>query len=100
MAILALPRMDASRRVSNPMLIRTITPPLLVLVLVGCASQPPAAPREFRAAWVASVVNIDWPSKPGLSVEDQQREMLAILDRAVELNLNAIILQVRTSCDA
>ena len=27
-------------------------------------------------------------------------EIRAILDKAVELNLNAIILQVRTSCDA
>jgi uncharacterized lipoprotein YddW (UPF0748 family) len=83
------------------MLIRTITPLLLLFtVLTGCASQPPAPPREFRAAWVASVVNIDWPSKPGLSVEDQTREMTAILERAAELKLNAIILQVRTSCDA
>ena len=73
---------------------------LSVALLVGCASQPPPAPREFRAAWVASVVNIDWPSKSGLSAEQQQREMLAILARAQELNLNAIILQVRTSCDA
>ena len=25
------------------------------------------APREFRAAWVATVANIDWPSKPDLN---------------------------------
>lgn len=61
---------------------------------------PPAPMREFRAAWVASVANIDWPSKPGLSTEQQKRELLAILDRAVRLNLNAIILQVRPACDA
>jgi uncharacterized lipoprotein YddW (UPF0748 family) len=46
------------------------------------------------------VSNIDWPSKPGLSTAQQQKEILAILDRAAELKLNAIILQVRTSCDA
>lgn len=61
---------------------------------------PPAAPREFRAAWVATVANIDWPSKPGLSVEQQKIEAIAILDQAADLKLNAIILQVRTSCDA
>ena len=61
---------------------------------------PPAVSREFRAAWVATVANIDWPSKPGLPVEQQKSEMLAILDRAVKLNLNAIIFQVRPSCDA
>ncbi len=35
---------------------------------------PPAIPREFRGAWVASVANIDWPSKPGLSAWAQQAE--------------------------
>src|ERR1051325_1943082 len=62
--------------------------------------EPPAAPREFRAAWVATVANIDWPSKPGLSVEQQQKEILEICEKSAELRLNALILQVRTSCDA
>lgn len=60
----------------------------------------PAAPREFRAAWVATVANIDWPSKKGLSREEQQAEVRATVARAVELGLNALILQVRTSADA
>ena len=64
---------------------------------------PPSAPsiqREFRGAWVASVANIDWPSKPGLSSWEQQAELIAILNRAVSLNLNAVILQVRPAADA
>ena len=61
---------------------------------------PPALLREFRGAWVASVGNIDWPSKPGLTSQQQQTELLALLDKAVALRLNAIILQVRPSCDA
>ena len=61
---------------------------------------PPKPMREFRGVWVATVANMDWPSKPGLSTDEQQREMIAILDRARELKFNAIILQVRTSCDA
>ena len=60
----------------------------------------PPAPREFRAAWVATVANIDWPSRKGLSTAQQQGEMIAILDLAVALQLNALILQVRTSADA
>ncbi|MBC7673619.1 MAG: family 10 glycosylhydrolase [Polaromonas sp.] len=64
------------------------------------AQSPPPVAREFRAAWVASVSNIDWPSKPGLSARAQQAELIAILDRAVELHLNAIILHVRTAADA
>lgn len=64
------------------------------------ALNPPPAPREFRAAWVSTVANIDWPSKPNLSADKQQAEAIAILDRAKALNLNAIVLQVRPSADA
>ncbi|MEM9354370.1 MAG: family 10 glycosylhydrolase [Planctomycetota bacterium] len=57
-------------------------------------------PREFRAAWVATVANIDWPSKPGLSTDQQRAQVIAILDRCVELNLNAVVFQVRPCADA
>ncbi len=61
---------------------------------------PPPLPREFRAAWIASVHNIDWPSKPGLPASQQQRELRRLFDTARRLNLNAVILQVRPACDA
>jgi len=63
-------------------------------------AEPPPVRREFRGAWVASVSNIDWPSRAGLPVEQQKQELIAILDKAVELNLNAIVLQVRPAADA
>jgi len=62
--------------------------------------EPPPAPREFRAAWVASVANIDWPSRRDLTVAQQQAEIIALLDCARSLKLNAIVLQVRPSADA
>jgi uncharacterized lipoprotein YddW (UPF0748 family) len=61
---------------------------------------PPNPPREFRGAWIATVGNIDWPSKPGLAVAEQKTELLSLLDRAVQLHLNAIIFQIRPVCDA
>jgi uncharacterized lipoprotein YddW (UPF0748 family) len=61
---------------------------------------PPPAPREFRAAWVATVANIDWPSKPGLSARAQRAEAIVLLDRARAIGLNALILQVRPAGDA
>jgi uncharacterized lipoprotein YddW (UPF0748 family) len=61
---------------------------------------PPEPAREFRAAWVATVANIDWPSQKTLTSLEQKAELLAILNRAVELKLNAIIFQVRPACDA
>src|SRR5262249_2771173 len=61
---------------------------------------PPTPLREFRAAWIATVVHIDWPSRKGLSTAEQKAELLAILDRASHLKLNAVIFQVRPLCDA
>jgi uncharacterized lipoprotein YddW (UPF0748 family) len=55
---------------------------------------------EFRGAWVATVYNIDWPSKPGLSAAQQQAELRSMLDRAKAIGLNAILFQVRPAADA
>ncbi len=62
--------------------------------------KPPAFPREFRGAWVACVYNIDWPSKPGLPAATQKAELRALIDRADQYKLNAIIFQVRPNADA
>ena len=81
------------------------------LTLFTCAPRTPAVSpdvrgsipmpdREFRAVWVATVDNIDWPSKPGLSPDSQRVEALTILDASARLGLNAVVLQVRPQCDA
>jgi len=72
---------------------------LMVPALPG-QDAPPPVPREFRGVWVASVSNIDWPSKKGMSTRQQQTELIAIFDKCVELKLNAVILQIRPMCDA
>lgn len=59
-----------------------------------------AQAKEFRGAWVATVYNLDWPSKAGLSAERQQAELRAMLDRARALGLTAILFQVRPAGDA
>lgn len=58
------------------------------------------AMKEFRAAWIATVANINWPSKPGLSTEEQKKEATELLDFLQKHNFNAAILQVRPQCDA
>ncbi|GAA4134414.1 family 10 glycosylhydrolase [Sphingobacterium kyonggiense] len=60
----------------------------------------PEPPREFRAAWVATVANINWPSKNNLSTEQQKQEAIALLDLLKQNNFNAVIFQVRPSADA
>src|SRR5699024_2259982 len=64
------------------------------------ALQIPETPREFRAVWVATVANIDWPSERGLPVEEQKKELIQILNRAAAMNMNAVIFQVRPHADA
>lgn len=60
----------------------------------------PEVPREFRAAWIATVANINWPSRNSLSVAEQKKEAIYILDRLSEANFNAVIFQARPSGDA
>jgi uncharacterized protein YbbC (DUF1343 family)/uncharacterized lipoprotein YddW (UPF0748 family) len=84
---------------------------LLVIPLTNCIinkpvvtgdyyGRKPCAVREFRAAWVATVDNINWPSKPGIPVEEQKKEAIALLDLLQKNNFNAVIFQVRPHCDA
>ncbi|MGW6237705.1 glycoside hydrolase family 10 protein [Streptomyces sp. NPDC055094] len=56
--------------------------------------------RELRGMWLATVVNRDWPSVPGLTADRQKAELLRHLDTAVARGLNAVIFQVRPTADA
>lgn len=61
---------------------------------------PPPPQREFRGAWVATVANIDWPSRKDLTTTEQKTELIALVDGAARAGLNAVIFQVRPACDA
>ncbi|QLE00302.1 family 10 glycosylhydrolase [Galbibacter sp. BG1] len=56
--------------------------------------------EEFRAAWIATVANINWPSKPGLSNKEQKEEAIELLDFLASHNYNAAVFQVRPQSDA
>ncbi|PSL00113.1 uncharacterized lipoprotein YddW (UPF0748 family) [Murinocardiopsis flavida] len=60
----------------------------------------PADKREMRGEWIATVRNIDWPSKSGLSKKQQHKELRAQLDRAEDIGLNAVMFHVRPTADA
>ena len=72
---------------------------LFVILLLFVASTH-AQEREFRGAWVATVFNIDWPSRSTLEKEQQQSELTNLFDTLHRLNFNAVILQVKPSADA
>lgn len=57
----------------------------------------PSVLREFRGVWIATVNNLDWPSRTTLTPAEQRGELVALLDRAVMLGANAVIFQVRVN---
>ena len=66
------------------------------LALVMFAQQP-----YFRAAWISTVANIDFPSKAAIgNYKQQQKEMIDMLDAFKAMNLNAVVFQVRPTADA
>lgn len=73
---------------------------ILVLILLPITVFGAAPKRELRAAWIATVFNIDWPSSSGLPEHIQKKEMLSILDTLQNLKFNAAILQVKPTADA
>ncbi len=75
-----------------------ITTSLLLLTVLYGYSQSPL--REFRGAWIATVANIDFPSKQGLDVQSQQAELTRWFDLMKEYKLNTAILQIRPTADA
>lgn len=56
--------------------------------------------HEWRAVWIATVDNIDWPSSRGLSTERQKQELIEYLDLFKKMNFNSIVLQIRPTADA
>jgi len=94
--------LDTVKKVQPP-IVQEIVPPVVATpepVEETIEVQLPAVPREFRAAWIATVANINWPSKNNLSVEQQKLEAVYLLDLLKNNNFNAVIFQVRPSADA
>jgi uncharacterized lipoprotein YddW (UPF0748 family) len=56
--------------------------------------------REFRGIWVATVLNLDYPSSKNLDSESQKQEWIALLNEYQKLGLNAVIFQIRPAGDA
>jgi uncharacterized lipoprotein YddW (UPF0748 family) len=69
----------------------------LLFISVFAFSQPK---YEFRAVWMATVDNIDWPSGGNYTTEFQTAEFIRQLDMHQRNGMNAMIVQVRPACDA
>ena len=74
---------------------------LFTILLVAMASIIFAAQPYFRATWVSTVANIDFPTKAAIgNYEQQKADMIAMLDSFQAMHLNAIVFQVRPTADA
>jgi uncharacterized lipoprotein YddW (UPF0748 family) len=74
---------------------------LSVSTLQAQAYQEPSseAPKhEFRSIWVATALGLDWPKTT--DVEQQRATLLAIIERHVEMRMNAVVFQVTSRGNA
>ena len=70
----------------------------LILCSLVVAQVPPK--REFRSTWIATVVNLDWPSSRTADPSVQRTQLITILDDLKAAGMNAVIFQIRSECDA
>jgi uncharacterized lipoprotein YddW (UPF0748 family) len=73
---------------------------ILFCFCVGIGEAQTFPKRELRAAWIATVANIDWPSRKDLGIHEQKEEYVRILDTLKQIGMNAVIVQVRPMADA
>ncbi len=77
---------------------------LIVLSLALFAAMQVSAKKypktEMRAVWIATVANIDWPSKMNLTAEQQKKEFIELLELCKDYHMNTVVFQVRPVADA
>ncbi|SET52503.1 Uncharacterized lipoprotein YddW, UPF0748 family [Natronincola peptidivorans] len=70
-------------------------------------NETPITKRHLRGAWISTVLNLDWPSAEARNMKNNQEriqktkdELISILDKSVEMNMNAVFFQVSPEGDA
>ena len=94
------------KKIMSRSIVQSLLTLSLLLALIIPASRTEAAEqqnlhkkRELRAAWIATVNNIDWPVK-GASADEQKKQFINILDDVKSMGMNAVVVQVRPTSDA
>ena len=82
------------------MLSHKSVPLTFFLLSISFIALPGNPKREMRGVWIATVKNLDWPSRAGLHTNRQKQETAHILTHVKALGFNAVFLQVRPSSDA
>lgn len=102
MALPETPGTPAETPVESPGETPVETPqePEYPITLFPVVKDPTSPKYQFRAAWLPSVRNLDFPAKPGMTAAELKEAFRKILDVYELYHLNAVILQVRPSGDA
>lgn len=85
---------------SSPIYRKLIQAALLAPLLLALSIAYAQPKYEFRAAWIATVDNIDWPPKNNYNPDVQRAEFIRLLDMHRRNGMNAVIVQVRPATDA
>ncbi len=73
---------------------------LLVAILIIPTCYSASAKKQINGVWVASVGNLDFPSKTALSADRLKNEIDTIVLTCKSQNINTIFFQVRPNSDA
>ena len=76
---------------------RAVTSALFVAAFFGVFA---GNAQPLKGAWVASVYNLNFPSRVGLSPEIQKAQIRRMIETAARSGLNALMVQVRAESDA
>jgi uncharacterized lipoprotein YddW (UPF0748 family) len=73
----------------------------IIFIVIGFSQKVFSQPKyEFRGVWVATVDNIDFPSKKTLNSYSQKAEFINLLDMHKRNGMNAVVVQIRPAADA
>ena len=78
---------------------------LSALLIVGILGQQPVEgqplpKREFRGAWIATVINLDWPPFRGQQPSQQMAALESMIEELHQTGINAVFFQIRSESDA
>ena len=78
--------------------------PIATFLFVCCIFQltvaqlPPK--RELRGAWIATYLNLDWPTNASQSPDQERAAFVNLLNTLKQTGINAVYVQLRSECDA
>ena len=76
---------------------RVLSAVVLSFILLSLSAQ---TKPEFRGVWIATVDNIDWPTKGDYNSNSQKASFIKMLDMHQRNGINALVVQIRPCTDA